>query len=118
MQRIIIIIIIIIITVVFFFVIVSFLYQVNVEFGIMYPKKVDRFITRWPMYRQAIIKVGKQEYPAVQDLIKSYEDENGDGKLNGCENMESLLPVSLTTCNLGVSTAYVWFKINNLIKWG
>lgn len=46
----------------------------------MFPKQVDKLISRWLTYREAIIKVGKQEYPAVKELIKSYEDENGDGK--------------------------------------
>lgn len=53
-----------------------FVQQVNIEFGLMYKNNQDNFITKWRGICDAIIKIGNKEYPAVRDLITSFEDGN------------------------------------------
>ena len=46
--------------------------QVNVEFEMLYPDECNNFFTKWGNYfKERIIMLGKQEYPAVQQIIKN-----------------------------------------------
>ncbi|CAB3977440.1 hypothetical protein BSL78_19360 [Paramuricea clavata] len=43
---------------------------INLEFQMMFPDECDNFITKWgPFFQARIIALGKQDYPAVQQLI-------------------------------------------------
>lgn len=51
--------------------------QVNLEFRLLYPNHCDNFLMKWDSYfKERIIALGKEEYPAVKQLISSYK-ENG-----------------------------------------
>ncbi len=43
----------------------------------MFGEKTDNFLAKWPVYREAILKLGKVDNSAVKELVKTFENGNG-----------------------------------------